>query len=136
MTLNAKLLLRQAVAIHEQLKVDGSQNAHVELPEATWRDSELLTRQISLARRRGWLLAAVAICGICALSSCEKHSDAERVEKTLQFLAGNAPSTLEAGIADELKKATLDSLKQPHLVGAGLLLIGDGVCIVRGFWES
>lgn len=58
MTRKEKPLMRLALAIHEQLKIDDSTAEHVALPEATWRHAEVLFRRMRRARQRGWRLAA------------------------------------------------------------------------------
>ena len=55
---NERLLMRLAIAIHEQLKTGQSKRANVELPAATWQQCEVLLRQMHRAQQRGWQLAA------------------------------------------------------------------------------
>ena len=58
MTPNKKLLMRLAIAIHEQLITGQSMRRDVELPAATWQQCEALLRQMHRAKQRGWQLAA------------------------------------------------------------------------------
>ena len=55
---NERLLMRLAIAIHEQLITGQSKRADVELPTATWQQCEVLLRQMHLAQQYGWQLAA------------------------------------------------------------------------------
>ena len=58
MTRKEKLLMRLAVAIHEQLKAEQSKSVNVELPATTWQQSEILFRRMRRAHQHGWQLAA------------------------------------------------------------------------------
>ena len=56
MTRNERLLTRLAAAIYEQPKTEHSTG--VDLPTATWQQSEVLLQRLRRARQRGWQLAA------------------------------------------------------------------------------
>jgi hypothetical protein len=58
MTRKEKLLIRRAIAIHQQRKIEPSTAAKVELPTPTWQQSKHLFRRMYRARQRGWNLAA------------------------------------------------------------------------------
>ena len=53
-----RLLIRLAIAIHEQLITGQSMRRDVELPTSTWQQCEVLLRQMHLAQQHGWQLAA------------------------------------------------------------------------------
>ena len=56
MTRNEKMLTRLVIAIYEQLTTEHSTG--VDLPTATWQQSERLLKRMRRARQRGWQLAA------------------------------------------------------------------------------
>jgi hypothetical protein len=58
MTRHEKLLMRLAIAIYERRTTKQAASSTIELPTASWQQSEDIFRRIRRARQRGWQLAA------------------------------------------------------------------------------
>ena len=79
-----KPALRAAVLIRERLTAAGQQATPLYLPEYSWDRLHQLQRQIDLARRRGWHLAAAQLNRelVDTLDDCRR--DLERAKLALE----------------------------------------------------